>query len=121
MVHLNPRAPQQFVGPSPEAFLWLDVEDESEADLESRWLAGRFVRQQLTRGRSVLLHSGEGRHRTRWVFVAFLLLEGKSWRAALRQAEETPWLAPYRTDHESWRSFVDWLESDVPSAVVGSA
>ena len=121
VVHLNPVEPQRFVGPSPEAFLWLALEDESEADLESRWLAGHFVQLQLAKGRSVLLHSGEGRHRTRWVFVAYLLLEGKSWRAALRQAEQTPWLAPYHTDHERWRSFVSWLESDAMSAAVGSA
>lgn len=121
VVHLNPDAAQRFAGPPPEAFLWLAVDSESDADLESRRLAGRFVQQQLAQGRNVLLHCGAGRHRTRWVFVAYLLLEGSSWRAALRQAEQTPWLAPYHTDRALWRSFVDWLESDVSSTAVGGA
>lgn len=121
IVHMNLHRPLTFSGPPPEAFLWLSIEEEGEADLRSRWLAGRFVQRQLREGRSVLLHCRAGRHRTRWVFVAYLLLQGKSWRAALRQAEQRPWLAPYHTDSSVWRAFADWLEAAAPAEAPRSA
>lgn len=121
IVHLNPSAPLDFSGSPPEAFLWLSMQEETEADLSCRWLAGHFVQRQLREGRSVLLHCRAGRHRTRWVFVAYLLLQGKSWRAALRQAEQRPWLAPYHTDPAVWRAFADWLEVKAPDGARRSA
>lgn len=111
----------EFTGPPPEAFLWLAVDREAETDLEDRWLVGRFMQRQIRAGRSVLLHSGVGRHRTRWAFTAFLLLQGGSLRAALRRVEKPPWLAPYHTDLEAWQAFMEWLERRPPGAVRGSA
>lgn len=121
VLHLNPAAPQSFLGPTPQAFLWLAIEEEEHADMQTRWLAGRFVQRQLRQGRAVLLHCGAGRHRTRWVFVAYLLLQGHGWRAALRQVEKPPWLAPYHSDRESWREFAAWLEAEAPATAPGSA
>ncbi len=121
IVHLNAGEPMEFAGPCPEAFLWLGVEREGEADLEDRWLVGRFIRRQIEAGRSVLLHGGAGRHRTRWAFTAFLLVQGSSLGAALRRVEKPPWLAPYHTDLEAWQAFVEWLERGSPGPIRGSA
>jgi hypothetical protein len=106
VVHLSPGAPTTFVGPSPAAFLWLDIDEEAEADTDARLLAGGFVLECLRDGRSVLMHSRIGRHRTRWVFVAYMLCGGASLASALQQAEERPWLAPYRTNESDWQQLV---------------
>jgi len=109
VVHLSPGAPMPFVGPTPSAFLWLDTADEDAADLETRRLAGGFVLDCLQEGRTILLHSRLSRHRTRWVFVSFLLCSGASLPRALREAEERPWLSPYHTDEASWQALADAL------------
>lgn len=121
VLHMNPAAPQPFLGPPPQAFLWLAIEEEDQVDMQTRWLAGRFVQRQLRQGRSVLLHCRAGRHRTRWAYVSYLLLQGKGWQAALRQAEKPPWLAPYRSDREAWRQFAAWLEAEAPAEALRSA
>jgi len=109
VVHLSPGAPTHFAGPAPAAFLWLDIGDENAADLDVRRLAGGFVLDCLQDGRTVLLHSRLSRHRTRWVFVSFLLCSGTSLPRALREAEERPWLSPYPTDESRWQALVDAL------------
>lgn len=109
VLHLNPGRPQHFEGAAPRAFLWLDIDQEEQAGEEQRWLAGRFLQLQLEQGGSMLLHSGQGRHRTRWVYTAYLLLRGRTVESALRQVEEPPWLAPYHTDRARWHEFSDWL------------
>jgi hypothetical protein len=111
VVHLSPGAPVPFIGPTPAAFLWLDVDDEDAADIQVRMLAGGFVLDCLRDGRTVLLHSRLGRHRTRWVFVAFLLCSGVSLTRALSEAAERPWLAPYRTDKARWQALADGLRA----------
>ncbi|NIS82505.1 MAG: hypothetical protein GTO14_20380 [Anaerolineales bacterium] len=114
ILHLNALQPSKFLGPPPEMFLWLDVVDESHAGLDERHLVARFLRECLIAGHSVLLHSGAGRHRTRWVFVSYWIAEGRSVRAALRMAAERPWLAPYHTEEESWRAFAAVCLADRP-------
>lgn len=94
-----------FIGPVPDAFLWMAIEDENQASVEERRLAARFIQECLQMGHKVLLHSIHGRHRTRWAFVAFQIFNGRSVRVALRQAAESPWLAPYHTDTEDWDTF----------------
>lgn len=111
----------EFTGPLPQAFLWISVDREVETGFEDRWLAGRFLQREIRAGRSVLLHSGVGRHRTRWAFTAFLLLQGSSLSAALRRVERAPWLAPYHTDLEAWEAFSEWLERASPEPVRESA
>jgi len=105
VVHLKPGAPAAFRGPLPEAYLWLGMADETQAQDSDRWLAGRFVAESLQAGRKVLLHSSLGRHRTRWVYVAWAIVDGRSARAALRQAASRPWLSPYPTAPEVWEAF----------------
>lgn len=105
VVHLRPGGPAAFLGPAPEAYLWLGLKDEGEASLSDRWLAARFVLENLRAGRKVLLHSGLGRHRTRWVFVAWAIMDGRSTQAALRQAGARPWLSPYHTQPQAWDAF----------------
>ena len=105
IVHLRPDAPAAFRGPVPEAYLWLGIAEESEAALADRWLAGRFVAECLRARRKVLLHSSLGRHRTRWVYVSWAIVEGRSAQAALRQAGAKPWLSPYHTSLEVWDDF----------------
>ena len=107
---LNENKPAVFVGPIPKRFLWLDVLEESQAGLEARQLAGAFLSSSVNGGGRVLLHSSHSRHRTRWAFVAFLIYSGKSVAAALRQAAETPWLAPYETDETRWYQLVELLD-----------
>ncbi len=111
VLNVNPGNPSHFVGDPPTRFLWIDVGQESEADMEARLLAGRFLKQAIESGDRVLLHSGQGRHRTRWAYVAFLLCHGKTVATALRQAAETPWLAPYDTDREQWRALARYLKA----------
>jgi hypothetical protein len=81
------------------------IEEEHQAGVEERLLAARFIQECLLMGQKVLLHSIHGRHRTRWAFVAFRIYSGRSVRAALRQAAESPWLAPYHTNTEDWETF----------------
>jgi hypothetical protein len=108
VLHLSPVSPAQFDGPAPEAFLWMAVSDEPDADHEARLLAGRYIADCVRGGWKVLLHSSLGLHRVRWAYVAFRLIEGQSLQAALRQVEKPPWLAPYRTDLPTWKAF--WSE-----------
>lgn len=110
VVHLTPDRPDTFVGPPPSAFLWLKISDETEADMAAREAAGRFVQACLADGLNVLLHSSQSRHRTRWVFVSYLLVSGSTLRHALRLAAEKPWLSPYRTDESVWQAFVRTLD-----------
>jgi len=105
VVHLRPASPAAFHGPSPACFLWLSVREESDASDEERLLAGTFVSQCLAEGRRVLLHSSLGRHRTRWVYVAYRILAGSSVQAALRRASQRPWMEPYATDERAWTAF----------------
>jgi hypothetical protein len=117
VLHLNSQAPLVFRGPAPRAFLWLGIDDEDQAEWETRRLAGRFLLAELARGGRALIHSAHGRHRTRWAFVSFLLLNGKSVTAALRQVAEAPWLAPYYTDEMGWREFKEWAEGSASARV----
>ncbi len=105
VVHLRPGRPAVFHGPMPERFLWLAVADETEAPGPDRLLAGEFVAGCLSEGRKVLLHSSLGRHRTRWVYVAYRILRGSSPQAAVRRASRQPWMSPYATDVTAWEAF----------------
>jgi hypothetical protein len=107
IVHLSPGRPSRFRGRTPRAFLWLDVGDEPQAGFDERWLAGRFVETCLDDDLKVLLHSSLGRHRTRWAYVAYRIVAGRSAHAALREAGERPWLNPYPTDSAAWEDFAD--------------
>ncbi len=108
VLHLNPARPEPFLGPPPQAFLWLDLADESQAGLDERWLAGRFLAAGIESGLRVLIHSGLGRHRVRWAYVAYRICVGRPVAAALRQAAQKPWLSPYRTDAAAWEAFARW-------------
>jgi hypothetical protein len=110
--HQSLGRPSVFEGPAPQAFLWLDLEDETQVGIEQRLLAGRFIRVCLEQGKLVLLHSPLGRHRTRWAYVAFLILSGVSVRAALHRGAEQPWLSPYLTDHDTWEAFAESLRKE---------
>lgn len=111
VLHLAPDRAAKFIGSSPKVFLWLNVADESQAASSERLLAGRFLFECVAEGRRVLLHSSLGRHRTRWAFVAYLLIAGSSVRAALRQAADLPWLSPYHTDTAAWEAFAETLRA----------
>lgn len=105
VVHLRPGRPAVFHGRAPERFLWLPLADENEATGPDRLLAAAFVAGCLAEGRKVLLHSSLGRHRTRWVYVAYRILQGSSLQAALRRASRRPWMSPYATDLSAWEAF----------------
>jgi hypothetical protein len=107
VLHLSPNRPQPFLGLPPSRFLWLDLEDESEADLNTRVLTGDFILTCRAAGEAVLLHGAQGRHRVRWAFVAHQLYSGRKLNTVLREAAEKPWLAPYHTDQALWQKFYD--------------
>jgi hypothetical protein len=109
VVHLARPGPILFQGGTTAGFLWLDIEHESDADLPTRHLCGRFIQEAISKGQNVLLHSAHGRHRTRWLYVAYLICSGKQVRAALTLAEEKPWQAPYHTDRAAWTEFKNYL------------
>lgn len=109
VLSLEADRPVRLIGAAPARFLWIDVREEGEADLETRLLAGRYVAEAVEAGDRVLLHSNLGRHRTRWAYVAFLLYRGKTVASALRQAAESPWLAPYETDRDKWRALARYV------------
>lgn len=121
VVHLRPGAPDHFHGPVPDAYLWLGIADETEATPGDRWLVGRFVAECLRSGQKVLLHSSVGRHRTRWVYVSWAIVEGRSAQAALRQAGAKPWLSPYHTSPEVWDDFAREVRRSRRSTLVGQA
>ncbi len=100
-----PAGPPRSRGTVPHAFLWLGIAEEGDAAPADRWLAGQFVADCLQAGSKVLLHSSLGRHRTRWVYVAWAIVDGRSAQAALRQAGAKPWLSPYHTSPELWDAF----------------
>lgn len=105
MLHLARGNAASFVGALPDAFLWLDVEEENQAGVDERRLAALFINDCLEKGRRILLHSSHGRHRTRWAFVAYKIYNGQSVPSALRQAAASPWLSPYLTDTGLWDRF----------------
>jgi len=105
ILHLSSGSPEQFLGPPPRRFLWLDVEDEKLAGMDDRRSAAEFIQTALDAGEKVLLHSAKGRHRTRWAYVAYSLYAGRRLSRVLREAAEKPWLAPYHTDREAWKAF----------------
>lgn len=105
VLHLNPGLPMQFFGRPPGKFLWLPLDHEEQADLDARRLAAVFICEVLAGGGQVLLHSGAGRHRTRWAFVAHLIWTGRSVDQATRLAAGSPWLAPYETELGTWERF----------------
>jgi hypothetical protein len=109
VVHLSPEGPMRFLGPIPHAFLWLGVDQEAGADPATRRLAGEFVLACLRDGHSVLLHSTLGRHRTRWIFAAFLICSGMALPRALKLAARPPWLSPYHTDKGAWQDLIELL------------
>lgn len=109
--NLDEAQPAHFAGEPPASFLWLDISQESAADLSAMHLVGDFIQECVTAGQRVLLHSSQGRHRTRWAFVAFQICIGSSVRSALRLAAEPPWLAPYSTDRARWHQFADHIET----------
>jgi hypothetical protein len=105
ILHMRPAKPAEFIGPLPRAFLWLDLEDETHADLVTRRLAVEFIKHAMEDHRRLLLHSSLGRHRTRWALVAYQLELGKPLETVLRQAAQRPWMGPYRTDEAEWEAF----------------
>ncbi len=113
ILHLSSTRPQNFKGPIPGSFLWLDIEDETEADLASRRLAGEYIRACVAAGQAILLHSAQGRHRVRWAYVAHQLCEGRKLKTVLREVAEKPWLAPYHTDQKLWQEFYEAIRDPV--------
>ncbi|TEU00729.1 MAG: hypothetical protein E3J30_02210 [Anaerolineales bacterium] len=111
ILHLSSGRPATFLGPPPRRFLWLMVEEEKLAGMEDRRLAAEFIQASLEAGEKVLLHSAEGRHRTRWTYVAYGLYVGRRLSRVLREAAEKPWLAPYHTDRDMWRAFQERVKS----------
>jgi len=111
VLHLSSGQPQLFLGPPPRRFLWLRIEDEKLAGIEERKLAAEFITVSLSAGEKVLLHSAQGRHRTRWVYVAYSLYVGRRLSRVLREAAEKPWLAPYHTDQETWSAFQEFVKA----------
>lgn len=109
VLHLRPLAAQEFRGPAPHGWLWLNIADESQAGLDQRRQAGWFIQEWVAAGERVLLHSSLGRHRVRWAYVAYRICSGQSVQAALRSAEQRPWQAPYHTDRRAWEAFADQL------------
>lgn len=105
ILHLRPGKAARFDGPLPAGFLWLNIGDESQAGMDERWLAGRFLHDCLQAGQKVLIHSSLGRHRTRWAYVAYGIYSGRAAESVLRQAAESPWLSPYHTDTARWQAF----------------
>ncbi len=112
ILHLASGHPQRFEGATPSQFLWLDIDDESQADLQTRRLAGEYILRCRESGQAILLHSAQGRHRVRWAFVAHQLCSGRKLKTVLREAAEKPWLSPYYTDIDKWQTFYDVIHDD---------
>jgi hypothetical protein len=109
ILHLSPEQPQSFQGDAPTHFLWLNIDDEASADIQSRLLAADYILTCREAGQAVLLHSAKGRHRVRWAFVAHQLCMGRKLRTVLREAAEKPWLGPYHTDEGVWEAFFEHI------------
>jgi hypothetical protein len=105
VLHINPDSPERFTGCLPVQFLWVNVAEESQAELNERILAADYLQTCISAGLCVLLHSSLGLHRTRWAYVAYSIAAGRSVKTVLRTAAEPPWLAPYNTDREAWEEF----------------
>lgn len=112
ILHLRPRAPARFEGSPPGFFLWLNIDDETDAAYADRLLAASFVQDCLSGGRRVVLHASAGRHRTRWCYVAYKILDGSAPEAAMRRVARSPWMAPYRTDEAAWCEFARQVALD---------
>ena len=110
VLHLSASGPTEFAGRPASRFLWLDLELETEADQDARRLAGEFVLDSRNQGRRVLLHCTKGRHRTRWIYVAYRLCLGHGLKGVLRDAAQKPWLAPYHTDRDAWAAFRSYMK-----------
>jgi hypothetical protein len=111
VLHLRPEAPTVFRGGPPRAFLWLDIEAETDADLEARWLAARYLSSCLAQGYRAMIHSSLTLHRTRWALASYLLYEGWTIASTMREVEKPPWLSPYHTEAPMWAAFEKMVES----------
>ena len=107
--HIGVDRPALFRGPAAESFLWMNVSKESDAGMEHRLLAGRYIHTVVSSGQKVLLHSCMGRHRTRWAYVSFCLYRGRKLKTVLKEVAERPWLSPYHTDEADWETYIALL------------
>jgi hypothetical protein len=98
VVTIAAEAPGIFADPLPWAWLWLPLPEEAAYTLEHLDLGVAFIGRALEAGKSVLLHGPKGLHRTRPLFAAHLLAEGRSMPRVLREVEQRPWLPPYHGD-----------------------
>lgn len=89
-------APGVFANPAPWAWLWLPVEDEAGYRLDQLQMGVQFIEAALAGKRTVLLHGPQGVHRTRPLVAAYWLAQGKTLARVLREAQERPWLPPYK-------------------------
>lgn len=96
------------------AFLWMSVEDESQAGIGERRLAAEFVSSCVDQGMRVLLHSSLGRHRVRWAYVAYRIWSGRSLKGVMGEVEKRPWMAPYHTDLAAWEKYAQSVKADRP-------
>lgn len=110
VLHLALDEPAVFEG-RLERFLWLNIEQEAQADLQARELAAEFIRACRDEDMNVLLHCSAGRHRTRWAYVAYRLLLGHGLKGVLRAAAEKPWMGPYHTDRDLWEAYRSRVQS----------
>lgn len=111
ILHLNPVEPLNFYGLPPRAYLWMNIDQEKEIDQHHRWEAGLFVQSCVSANLRILIHSGRGLHRVRWIYVAYLIISGSTVKGAMSEAEEKPWLSPFLTDLGEWQVFHQWVKS----------
>lgn len=120
VIHLREEHPDRFSPPFPSVFLWLAVVDEASLTHDDLLLAARVMDESVRGGGRVLLHCHRGMQRTRPLYAAYRVYNGKSVRAAIREVEERPWVKPYRGGQERMERFAAWLAARSQSPEVGS-
>ncbi len=96
IITVDRERPGEFKEPRPWAWLWLPVESEELYTLDQLRLGAQFIGAALAAGRTVLLHSAQGAHRTRPLVAAHLIAQGQSVARVVKELEQKPWLSPYR-------------------------
>lgn len=108
VLELADEAQIDFQNNRPQRYLWMPISHEDEAGSVERVQAARFIAETVYSGKIILLYAVR-RHRARWAFVSFLIYRGMKVPAAIRKAEEAPWLAPYKTDLPAWEAYFHYL------------
>ncbi len=114
-VDLNLQAEEQdnFMGTSPEVYLWLPAPDWFGPSASTIATGARFIRAMIEDGRKIYVHCNAGIGRAPVVAAAYLITTGMSVHAALELLRtQRPKINPNNQQLQQLRLFAAGWQSD---------